>query len=87
MESIQAWVGPGETAFRLHVAQVAWQCLRDSLPTDLSLKYRPQEIAISIIYFVSMCYGVEVTHNEKAGIKWWQVGRLTQARQKLDDVF
>lgn len=70
LDSLSTWIGKDKLA---PLAVVAWQVLRDLLHTDMCMKYGPQEQAISIIYFVSNCYGVKVPFNEFAGVKWWQV--------------
>jgi hypothetical protein len=48
--------------------------LRDILHTASFLDYRPQEIAISIIYFLFICYGIKVPYDNEAPICWFKVG-------------
>jgi hypothetical protein len=47
--------------------------LRDLLHSDLFLNYRPQDIAIAIIYFVLLSYGIKVPCNETSELSWWKV--------------
>ena len=80
LSSIQCWIGHEELGFGSPVPEVSWQVLRDSLHTDLFLRYRPQEIAITIIYFVCGCYGVKIPYNEHAKIDWWKVKKAGVGR-------
>ena len=67
------WIGRDKLT---PLSEVSWQILRDLLHTDIYLKYRPQEIAISIIYFVINCYGIKIPFHEFAITKWWTVSLL-----------
>ncbi len=55
------------------VIEISWSMLRDLLHCDILLQYRPQEIAISIIYFVCTCYGIKIPCNDVAAKDWWKV--------------
>lgn len=46
--------------------------LRDMLHFDLLSKHRPQEIAISIIYFLLICYGIRVPYSDQAQKQWYK---------------
>ena len=58
------------------IPEVSWQILRDLLHTDLFLRERPQDIAVSVIYFITHCYGVKIPYNEFSEINWWQVKEI-----------
>ena len=58
------------------ISKTAWQVLRDMLHSDFYFDYRPQEVALSIIYFTFGCYGVQVPFNEEAEKKWWEVSKF-----------
>ena len=55
------------------IPETSWKILRDMLHSDLFFQYRPQEIAIAIIYFVFVCYEKKVPYNESAETYWWEV--------------
>jgi len=71
LESLRNWI-PLETRKNIPVPETCWIILRDILHVDLLLNYRPQEIAISIIYLVLMCYGIRVPYNDIAQKTWWK---------------
>ncbi len=72
LESLRQWI-PLDIRKRLAIPETCWYMLKDLLHTDLMLKYRAQEIAISVIYLVLMCYGVKVPFNDIAQSCWWKV--------------
>ena len=55
------------------MSETSWHILRDLLHSDIFLRYRPQDIAISIIYFVSVCYGIKIPYSDLAQNCWWKV--------------
>ncbi|GAB1600382.1 cyclin-Q-like [Argonauta hians] len=55
------------------LTRTCWSILRDSYHGKTSLNFRPQHIAVSIIYLSLQCYGLEVHLNRVAHTKWWQV--------------
>lgn len=58
---------------RVPLTKTCWSILRDSYHGKTSLKFKPQHIAVSIIYLGFQCYGLEVPHNRSAHTKWWTV--------------
>lgn len=53
--------------------ETSWHMLKDLLHSDIFLRYRPQDIAISIIYLVTTCYGIQIPYNNLAKTPWWKV--------------
>ena len=72
LDSIQHWI-PLDTGKKIPIPETSWHILRDLLHSDLFLLYRPQEIAIAIIYFVCICYGVKMPYNDESELSWWKV--------------
>lgn len=68
LDSLYAWLDEQNSP----IGEISWQILRDLLHSDILAKYRPQEIAISIIYFLMNCYGIQVPYNESAKVVWWK---------------
>lgn len=68
MDTLSNWL-----PFESSIHQTSWKILRDMLHSDIYFHYRPQEIAIAIIYFVLVCYKIKVPHNESAETYWWEV--------------
>lgn len=71
LESLREWI-PLDKRKHVPVPETCWHILRDILHTDILLRYRPQEIAISLIYLVFMCYGIKVPFNDIAQKCWWK---------------
>ena len=69
LESLSHWAQFKDTP----VKEVSWSILKDLLHSNILLNYRPQEIAIAIIYFVCICYGVKIPYNDSAEKTWWKV--------------
>ena len=55
------------------VFEASRHMLRDLLHSDVFLSYRPQEVAISIIYFHFICYGIKVPYDNTAQRSWYKV--------------
>lgn len=68
LDSLCAWINQQDSL----IPGVSWQILRDLLHTDILLRYRPQEIAIAIIYFIITSYGIRVPYNDHAKVVWWK---------------
>lgn len=54
------------------IFEVSRHMLRDMLHFNFISKHRPQEIAISIIYFLLICYGIKVPFDEQALKTWYK---------------
>ena len=72
LDSLLEWIAP-EQHLKAAIKDTSWQMLRDLLHSDSLNKSRPQEIAISIIYFTLVFYGVSVPFETNAEKKCWQV--------------
>ncbi|XP_053329579.1 cyclin-Q isoform X2 [Spea bombifrons] len=70
--SLKSWMNR-HTWDRTPIATASWALLRDSYHGDICLRYKPQHIAVAVLYFALQCYGVEVPCNENAETEWWQV--------------
>ncbi|KAK3103823.1 hypothetical protein FSP39_022184, partial [Pinctada imbricata] len=55
------------------VARTAWALLRDSYHSNITLKFKPQHIAIATIQMALQCYGMEVPLQENTATPWWKV--------------
>ena len=73
LNSIIDWLPIDKTQTHIPLCQASWKILRDLLHTDLLLKYLPQEIAVSILYLVTGCYGVEIPFNDFTKKNIWMV--------------
>lgn len=71
LDSLRHWIGL-EKRQSAPIPEVSWHVLRDMLHSDLLIRYRAQDLAISVIYFVCQCYGIKVPHNELAKKCWWK---------------
>jgi len=71
LESLQNWLPLTRSS---PIFESSRNMLRDILHTASFLDYRPQEIAISIIYFLFICYGIKVPYDNEAPICWFKVG-------------
>ena len=72
LDSLLEWIAP-EQQIKTAIKDTSWYMLRDLLHSDSLNKNRPQEIAISVIYFTLVFYGVSVPYEKNAEKKWWQV--------------
>ena len=54
------------------VVDLCWLFLKDMLHTDLYLRYRPQEVAVAIIYMACTCYGVDIPHDDASELAWYR---------------
>ncbi len=80
MECLQHWI-PLQKRESSPLSEPAWFMLRDMLHSDISLRYRPQEVAIAIIYLIAVCYGVHIpcdpTKSNEENKYWWSVSEVT----------
>lgn len=72
LEAMRDWI-PLFGGQSTPVTMMCWSLLNDLLHTDLFLNYRPQEVAISIIYLALQSYGIRMPFNNEAKISWWRV--------------
>jgi len=76
LKYLEDWFDP-TTWSKLPLAQTCWSMLRDSYHSPLALRYKPQHIAIAVIYFALLCHGIEVPYNKVADTQWWKVSFFT----------
>lgn len=72
LKYLRDWFDP-YTWEDIPITRTAWALLRDSYHGNICLKYKPQHIAIALIYFSLICHGIEVPHQEHVDNQWWQV--------------
>ena len=72
LKFLKDWFDP-YTWETVPVTQTCWSLLRDSYHCPLALRFRPQHIAIAIVYFSLLSLGVEVPYNRQADVPWWKV--------------
>lgn len=68
------------------VINLCWLVLRDMLHTDLYLRYRPQEVAVAIIYLACSCYGVAIPHDEAAELAWYRALDKESSRSGIYEI-
>lgn len=73
LESLSHWMSFDSNKYQLSVPEACWNLLKDILHCDILLKYRPQEISITIIYLIINCYQLEVPYDNEAKKHWWKV--------------
>jgi hypothetical protein len=71
LDSLRHWL-PTKTESVVPLSETSWHILRDLLHSDLFLRHRPQDIAVSIIYFVATCYGIHIPYSDLAENCWWK---------------
>lgn len=57
----------------LPLARTAWALLRDSYHGRLCLQYKPQHIAVAILYMTLESHGAEIPYEHSAITPWWKV--------------
>lgn len=72
MKFLKDWFEPFKWD-ELPLARTAWALLRDSYHGTLCLQYKPQHIAVAILYLTLESHGAEVPHEDSAGTPWWKV--------------
>ena len=70
LKLVDNWIG-FDSKNKVPIPEISWALLRDLLHSDLLLRYRPQELAIGIIYFVCICYGIKIPGSEHKN--WFKV--------------
>ncbi|XP_074645756.1 cyclin-Q-like [Tubulanus polymorphus] len=72
LKSIYNWLEPTTTE-KIPIAKTAWSILRDSYHGSVCLRYKPEHIAIAVLYQTLQSYGIEVPHDHDADLRWWEV--------------
>lgn len=72
LKYLEDWFDPF-TWQSVPLTRTCWALLRDSYHSPLALRYKPQHIAIAVIYMALQCHGVEVPFNRVADSPWWKV--------------
>ena len=72
LKFIKDWFDPS-TWDSVPITRTCWSILRDSYHSNLALRYRPQHIAIAIIYLAFLSHGLEVPYSKTADLAWWKV--------------
>ena len=72
LKSLMDWLDPSVVE-TVPVATTAWALLRDSYHGNLCLRYKPDVMAVSVLYLTLQSYGVEVPCSEEAEDRWWEV--------------
>ena len=68
------------------VIDLCWLVLRDMLHTDLDLRYRPQEVAVAIIYMALNCYGVRIPFDDEAEVPWYRALDKESSRSGIQEI-
>ncbi|XP_019633951.1 PREDICTED: cyclin-related protein FAM58A-like isoform X2 [Branchiostoma belcheri] len=58
---------------RTPIRDTAWAMLRDLYHGKVCLWHKAQHLAVAVLYFSLLCYGIEVPLNNQAETKWWKV--------------
>lgn len=69
-DSVRDWIPLSHSS---PIFEASRHMLRDLLHSDVFLVYRSQEVAISIIYFLFICYGIKVPYDNVAQRSWYKV--------------
>ncbi|KAJ8301804.1 hypothetical protein KUTeg_020791 [Tegillarca granosa] len=85
LKYLRDWFDP-YTWEDIPITRTAWALLRDSYHGNICLKYKPQHIAIALIYFSLTCHGIEVPHQEHVDNLWWQVFAEDITLDKIQDI-
>ncbi|XP_041347144.1 cyclin-Q-like [Gigantopelta aegis] len=72
LKYLQDWFAPYKWQ-ALPIARTAWSYLRDSYHGNLCLQYKPQHMAVAVLYFSLLSLGVDVPHHHECDTKWWKV--------------
>ncbi|CAF0711165.1 unnamed protein product [Brachionus calyciflorus] len=71
LDSLRHWI-PLEKRISAPIPETSWHILKDLLHSDLLIRFRAQDIAITLIYFVCLCYGTQIPFNDIAKKTWWK---------------
>ncbi|XP_064606493.1 cyclin-Q-like isoform X2 [Liolophura sinensis] len=86
IKSLRDWFEPYQWE-RLPVARTAWALLRDSYyDSTICLCYKPQHIAIAMIYFALQAHGTEVPFTKEADTKWWKAFDEDVSVETIQDI-
>ncbi|XP_076357186.1 cyclin-Q-like isoform X2 [Tachypleus tridentatus] len=69
LKSIQDCIAPDILA-KLPLFRTCWSLLCDFYHLPSCLRYKPQHVAVAIIYLALECYGVTVSYNNDAVLRW-----------------
>ncbi|XP_076357181.1 cyclin-Q-like isoform X1 [Tachypleus tridentatus] len=69
LKSVQDWIAPDILA-KLPLFRTCWSLLCDFYHLPSCLRYKPQHVAVAIIYLALECYGVTVLYNNDAVLRW-----------------
>ena len=72
LNSLDKWLHSSHLNVKSMVTRTSWAMLRDSYLTDMCLRYQPDHVAVSVLYFALQCYGVDVPHSDLSEQAWWQ---------------
>lgn len=85
LKFLKDWFDP-YTWETVPVLRTCWSLLRDSYHCPLALRFRPQHIAIAIIYMSLLTLGVEVPYNRQADVPWWKVFSEDISLNEIKDI-
>ncbi|XP_069137252.1 cyclin-Q-like [Argopecten irradians] len=78
----------------LPIARTAWALLRDCYHGNVILKYKPDHIAVAILYLTLQCHGVDVPYHYQSDTPWWKVfaedatiGNLKDIMSNVMDIY
>lgn len=72
LKSLYDWLDKSVTT-KFPIAHWCWAILNDSYHSStLCIDYKPQLLAVSIIYIVLSIYKIQVPYNDVARVKWWE---------------
>ncbi|VDI73993.1 Hypothetical predicted protein [Mytilus galloprovincialis] len=69
---IKEWMEPYKWD-ELPLARTSWALLRDSYHSTLCLQYKPQHIAVAILYMTLESHGADIPFEDTAVTPWWKV--------------
>lgn len=72
MKFLKDWFEPFKWD-ELPLARTAWALLRDSYHGTLCLQYKPQHVAVAILYLTIESHGADIPHEDTAVTPWWKV--------------
>ncbi|XP_071082581.1 cyclin-Q-like [Haliotis cracherodii] len=72
LKYLQDWFDPYKWE-AMPIARTAWSLLRDCYHGNMCLKYKPQHMAVAVLFFALQCHGAEVPYHKYADTPWWLV--------------
>lgn len=85
LKYLEDWFDP-YTWESVPVSRTCWALLRDSYHSPLALRYKPQHIAIAVVYMALLCHGLEVPYNQVADTPWWKVFKEDISLNEIKDI-